>query len=84
MTYEEQDELLRMVDELGLQRQMARVKARSSKDEWLILERIVMSELDRIREEAERLAEREELALLRSEKRQAKKATKKLVPKKGR
>ena len=73
-----------MVDELGLQRQMARVKARSSKDEWLILERIVMSELDRIREEAERLAEREELALLRSEKRQAKKATKKLVPKKGR
>lgn len=46
MSYEYQDYLLDLVNELGLCAQMARIKGKTPADEWRTLELLVVEELE--------------------------------------
>ena len=54
MTYEHQDWLLDMVDELGLHRRVAKLRGKTAMQEWEMLERMVNSELRVLDEEREK------------------------------
>ena len=49
MDYWYQDWLLRMVDEFKLHPRVAKLRARTAKEEWALLEKMVLAEIERVR-----------------------------------
>lgn len=47
MSYEYQDWLLSMVDELKLHPRLAKIRAKTPAQEWIILERLILAEIKR-------------------------------------